>query len=441
MREAWFRADAGQPEVVGAYLAAAGEGYAAPTLRRRVAAIARACGVAGYPLDTKHPAIRETLRGIARKRGAPARRSAALTTAEVKRLSRACGTGLAGARDRALFLVGFAGAMRRSELVALGVEHVTWTHSGMKLLIARSKNDAEGKGAEIAIPRGSSPETCPVTALQQWLTAAEISAGPVFRKVNCGGTVETARLVPDAVRQIQILRQNPGKTIAGTFLALGLVFFALGLVFLMIKVGGIGSTGVPSTAAPPTPVALDADAVQGHVLPFKIISAIRNFGFKEGMIPAQISVSVEGGGPADWAATAIYIAEHSIVNGAFYSVVEVYVPNPWGDMPPQQYKKLAQVFYAPDPAHSPWGKDDTWTILPAAKAGTLADIEFDKLGGDLLSDKIGDPDRRAKIADAQARRIVINKYHLSSKWQPTEGLGLTGASFRRSHVDVLSRAG
>src|SRR5208283_5045171 len=99
-------------EVVGAYLAAAGEGYAAPTLRRRVAAIARACGVAGHPLDTKHPAIRETLRGIARKHGAPARRSAALTTAEVKRLSRACRTDLAGAHDRALFLVGFAGALQ-----------------------------------------------------------------------------------------------------------------------------------------------------------------------------------------------------------------------------------------------------------------------------------------------------------------------------------------
>jgi integrase len=182
------------------------EGYALPTLRRRVAAIARACGVAGHPLDTKHPAIRETLRGIGRKHGAPARRSAALTTAEVKKLSRACGTDLAGARDRALFLVGFAGALRRSELVALDVAHVTWTNGGMKLLIERSKTDAEGEGAEIAIPRGQSPETCPVTALQQWLTAAGISAGPLFRKVNRGGAVETARLVPDAVRQILLKR-------------------------------------------------------------------------------------------------------------------------------------------------------------------------------------------------------------------------------------------
>src|SRR3954465_2315418 len=90
------------PEIVGAYLAAAGEGYAMPTLRRRVAAIARACGVAGHPLDTKHPAVRETLRGISRKHGSPARRAAALTTTEVRKLCRACGVGLTGARDRAL---------------------------------------------------------------------------------------------------------------------------------------------------------------------------------------------------------------------------------------------------------------------------------------------------------------------------------------------------
>jgi len=107
------------PEVVGAYLAAAGEGYAMQTLRRRVAAIARASGLAGHPLDTKHPAIRETLRGIGRTHGSRGRRSAALTTTELKRLSGVCESGLAGDRDRALLLTGFAGALRRSELVAL----------------------------------------------------------------------------------------------------------------------------------------------------------------------------------------------------------------------------------------------------------------------------------------------------------------------------------
>jgi len=93
-----------------------------------------------------------------------------------------------------------------SELVALDVKHVTWIADGMKLLIERSKTDAEGEGAEIAIPRGRSPETCPVTALQQWLTAAGIAAGPLFRKVTQGGAVAATRLVPDAVRQILLKR-------------------------------------------------------------------------------------------------------------------------------------------------------------------------------------------------------------------------------------------
>jgi integrase len=197
-----FAAMPATPEVVGAYLAAAGGGYAMPTLRRRVAAIARACGVAGQPLDTKHPAIRETLRGIGRKHGAPARRAAALTTVEVRKLCRACGFDLAGVRDRALILLGFAGAMRRSELVGLDVDHVTWMSGGLRLMIGRSKTDAEGEGAEIAIPRGRTDDTCPVVALKEWLDVSEIIAGPLFRKVNRGGVVETARLSADAVRQI-----------------------------------------------------------------------------------------------------------------------------------------------------------------------------------------------------------------------------------------------
>ncbi len=152
------------PEVVGTYLAGAGEGYVLQTLRRRVAAIARGCAVAGHPLDTKPPSIRETLRGIARTHGAPARRATALTTVKVGKLIRACETDFSSARDRVLFLIGFAGALRRSELVGLNAVHVTWTEDGLKLLIERSKTDKEDAGAEIAIPRRRSDETCPVSA-------------------------------------------------------------------------------------------------------------------------------------------------------------------------------------------------------------------------------------------------------------------------------------
>jgi integrase len=194
------------PEVVGAYLAAAGEGYAMQTLRRRVAAIARASGVAGHPLDTKHPAIRETLRGIGRTHGSRGRRSAALTTRELKKLGGVCEPGLAGDRDRALLLVAFAGALRRSELVALDVERLTWSDEGVKLLLERSKTDKEGEGAEVMIVCGRHEATCPVGALKRWLAAAAIESGPVFRKVNKGGRAEGRRLSEDAVRQVLLRR-------------------------------------------------------------------------------------------------------------------------------------------------------------------------------------------------------------------------------------------
>lgn len=135
-----------------------------------------------------------------------ARRAAAITTAEIRKLCRACGTDLPGARDRALLLLGFAGALRRSELVALDIEHVTWMRNGLKLLIERSKTDAEVEGAEIAIPRGQADETCPVAALRTWLKLSKVSTGPLFRKVNRGGSVERNRLSTDAVRQILLKR-------------------------------------------------------------------------------------------------------------------------------------------------------------------------------------------------------------------------------------------
>ncbi len=175
-------------------------------LRLRLARQLQGQRAGGHPLDTKHPAIRETLRGIGRKHGAPARRSAALTTAEIRKLARVCGTTLAGARDRALFLVGFAAALRRSELVGLDVADLVWTGDGVVLQIRRSKTDAEGAGAQVAISRGRLPGTCPVTALQAWLAQGGISDGPVFRKVNCGGAVERGRLSMDAVRQVLLKR-------------------------------------------------------------------------------------------------------------------------------------------------------------------------------------------------------------------------------------------
>jgi integrase len=88
---------------------------------------------------------------------------------------------LGGLRDRVLLVVGFAGAFRRSELVALDVDDVAETTDGLVVTIRGSKTDQEGDGASIGLPYGSDPQTCPVRTLRSWLDAAGIVEGPVFR--------------------------------------------------------------------------------------------------------------------------------------------------------------------------------------------------------------------------------------------------------------------
>src|SRR5215218_10523829 len=146
------------PETVGAYLASLAPRYRLATLRRRLAALARAHRSAGHRLDTGHPAIRETLRGIVRRHGAPQRRAAALATAEVRKLVAACRGDLAGLRDRALLLLGYAAALRRSELAAVEHEHLRFTAEGIELLLPRSKGDAAGEGVRVGVPRGQRAE-------------------------------------------------------------------------------------------------------------------------------------------------------------------------------------------------------------------------------------------------------------------------------------------
>ena len=101
---------------------------------------------------------------------------------------------LAGLRARALFLIVVAGAMRRSDLVGLDVGHVPRTASGLKLLIERSKTDASGEGAGIAIPRGRSEEACLVSSLE-WLRVAATSpfSAPLFEML---AVTMTARICP-----------------------------------------------------------------------------------------------------------------------------------------------------------------------------------------------------------------------------------------------------
>jgi integrase len=120
-----------------------------------------------------------------------------------------CPDTLIGKRDRALLALGFAGAFRRSELCALQVDDLVEVPDGLRILLRRSKTDQEGQGTEAAIPRGY--RLRPVEAVQTWLSAAEISAGPVFRAVARGGKVSDAALVDaSAARIVKLYARRVG---------------------------------------------------------------------------------------------------------------------------------------------------------------------------------------------------------------------------------------
>ena len=116
-----------------------------------------------------------------------------------------------GLRDRALILLGFAGAFRRSELVALDIEDCTFGKDGLTVTLRRRKTDQDGAGRKIGIPYGSNPETCPVRTIQSWTEQAGIACGPLFRSTNRHRRIQAGRLSPvDVARIVKKLAERAG---------------------------------------------------------------------------------------------------------------------------------------------------------------------------------------------------------------------------------------
>jgi site-specific recombinase XerD len=187
------------PAVVAAFLAfEANRGTRPSTIGRRVAAIRYAHKLSGHDVPTDDERVKATVRGIRRSKGVAVHKKAPATADRLMAMANT-GEGLIAVRDRALLLLGFAGAFRRSELVALDCEDVEETDAGVMVTIRRAKTDQEGAGAKIAIVRGSL--ACPVAALRAWRNAAGITTGAVFRSVRKGGKVG-ARLTDRSVAEI-----------------------------------------------------------------------------------------------------------------------------------------------------------------------------------------------------------------------------------------------
>jgi integrase len=188
------------PAPAAMYLAFLAENKALATITRRRAAITVAHRDRGFDESPfAHRAVREVWNGIRRSLGAvPQNARTALLMEDLRRVVAPLGTGLRDLRDRALLLVGFAGAFRRSEVVGLDVADVRFVAAGLEVTLRRSKTDQEGAGRLVGIPYGSRLETCPVRSLRAWLDAAGIDAGPLFRGV-CGQRASSERLTPASV--------------------------------------------------------------------------------------------------------------------------------------------------------------------------------------------------------------------------------------------------
>lgn len=170
------------PHCVASYLAVHANILSLATLNRRVVAISHAHKEKGLKSPTRSSLVTDTLRGIRRINGSKQRQVMPLLKADLMKITRKL-TGLIGIRDKALLLIGFAGAFRRSELVALQVEDVRFVTEGVLIHVRRSKTDQNGVGRKVAIPfiKGCH---CPVRALKTWLEKSNIKTGALFRRMN-----------------------------------------------------------------------------------------------------------------------------------------------------------------------------------------------------------------------------------------------------------------
>jgi site-specific recombinase XerD len=199
------------PETVAAYLAECASRLKVGTIQRRANAITEAHKALGLEAPTHSPIVANTLKGIRRVKGtAPTQKSPALTD-DIRSMVAVTDSGMIGSRDRALILLGFAGAFRRSELVGLNLEDCEFTRDGLTITLRRSKTDQDGVGRKIGIPYGSNPQTCPVRTIQAWVDEAGITCGPLFRSINRGGDVQPDRLSGiDVARIIKKLATRAG---------------------------------------------------------------------------------------------------------------------------------------------------------------------------------------------------------------------------------------
>ncbi len=201
------------PETVTLYITRFAEDYKVSTLERRLAAISQAHKTAGYnsPALTSHEPLHSVWAGILRAKTRIKKKVAPTLTEDIRAMLKHLPQDteqpghpltLTALRDRAILLIGFAGAMRRSEVADLHVDDLQFTPDGLRVRIRKSKTDQEGTGQVIGVLHGENPDTCPIRAARAWMHAAGIHNGPIFRAIDRHGNIAAKAITGRSVATI-----------------------------------------------------------------------------------------------------------------------------------------------------------------------------------------------------------------------------------------------
>jgi len=201
--EAWGGVLPASPSIITAYIQHFADQLNPRTLSRRLVALKHWHVYQNFVDPTQSPLVKKMMQGIHRLHGTPENKAQALTLDQLSQIHHFLQTQptLQALRDNALLQIGFFGAFRVSELVAICAEHLQITPEGLRILIPRSKTDPNGQGQFCAIPWGNNT-LCPIRTLQAWLEKSHVQQGPIFRFISRWERLGQKSLHPISVNRL-----------------------------------------------------------------------------------------------------------------------------------------------------------------------------------------------------------------------------------------------
>lgn len=191
------------PEYIVNYLQHFAATFNPRTLSRRLVALKHWHQYQGFPDPTSNPIVAKTMIGITRVHGKPKEKAAALTPEDLRKMMDALAqdSSLLSIRDNAILQIGYFGALRRSEIINIHVEHITWQAEGIEILLPSSKTDQAHVGQYCVIPYGNEV-ICPIKALENWLAKSNIKEGAIFRRIAKNQTISDTPLTALSINHI-----------------------------------------------------------------------------------------------------------------------------------------------------------------------------------------------------------------------------------------------